>query len=588
MKKLWLLFFSFFLVSAYPQYLSQRVIETDNVKYLSNTLIIKLKNQTVQTKGMTNSIQLIQAQLNQYNISEVKQLFPALENKQYATELIRYIEVKYESTIDPLELASKIKKMSDIEWAEPRFVYDLAYTPNDPSFSQQAYLNRIKAPEAWDVTRGDTTIAVAIIDTGVDWDHPDLAANIWINRFEIPNNNIDDDNNGFIDDIRGWDFGGLTGTADNNPMEDRPDHGTHVAGLSSAVTDNGVGVASIGFRTKIMAVKTSQDNFRNNLGQALIAFGFDGIVYAAQNRAKVINCSWGGSGYSLYAQDVINFATRLGSLVVCAAGNNNSQEIFYPSGYNNVLAVGSTTVSDVKSGFSNFGTYIDVMSPGSDIYNTWQNNTYATLSGTSMSSPIAAGLAALVFARFPNLTPVQVKERIRVTSDDIYSLNSGTFAGLLGKGRINAQRAVTETNLISARITETIFSDVGTGDGDGIFEPNELINVGIRVTSILGPTTNLSLTLQSRTTSATVVNGNYTPGTIALNDTANNFASRFTFRISATVAQNADLRFQIIFADGSYSDFQWINTVGNPSFATQSGNNVALTITSKGDRKSVV
>ncbi|MBK7868384.1 MAG: S8 family serine peptidase [Ignavibacteriales bacterium] len=183
----------------------------------------------------------------------------------------------------------------------------------------------------------------------------------------------------------------------------------------SAVTNNGIGVAGIGFNTKVMAVKTSRNDQRDPAsGSPYIVYGYEGLLYSAKNGAKVINCSWGGSGYSMFGQTIIDEVTTLGSVVVAAAGNESVRDPFYPAAYNHVLAVASTTSNDTRSGFSNFGYYVDVASPGSSIYNTWQNNTYASLSGTSMASPITAGLVALTMAQFPNLTSIQAAEKLEL------------------------------------------------------------------------------------------------------------------------------------------------------------------------------
>ncbi|MCS7053977.1 MAG: S8 family serine peptidase, partial [Ignavibacterium sp.] len=320
----------------------ERVLEKNGVKYLSNTLIIKLKNQPIiqSDKSVVLPQNVIQF-FKDYSIKSVRALY-SNEIFEKSSTLGRIIELKYESDVDPFFISSKLSKVDLFEWIEPRFVYELSFIPNDPSYSQQYALSRINAAQAWDISQGDTSVFIGIVDTGVDWDHPDLEANIWINWNEIPNNGIDDDNNGFIDDIRGWDFGGLNGTPDNNPMEDQPDHGTHVAGIASAVTNNGIGVASIGFKCKIMAIKTTRNDMRGANGPYII-FGYEGIVYAANNGAKVINCSWGGGAYSIYGQEIINFAISRGALVVCAAGNSNSIEPFYPAAYNGAFSVASTT-----------------------------------------------------------------------------------------------------------------------------------------------------------------------------------------------------------------------------------------------------
>ena len=569
------------IIFSFTSYSFERIIEKNGVKYLSNTLIIKLKNNPVINSDRSVSLsEDIQKFLTPFQIKTIRALFTS-KFFDYDNSLRRIIEVKYESDVDPFFIVSKLSKIDLFEWIEPRFVYEFSFTPNDPSFNQQYALTRINATQAWDISQGDTSVSIGIIDTGVDWDHPDLEANIWINWNEIPNNGIDDDNNGFIDDVRGWDFGGLNGTPDNNPMEDQPDHGTHVAGIASAVTNNGIGVASIGFKCKIMAVKATRNDLRGPNGPYVI-YGYEGIVYAANNGAKVINCSWGGSGFSIFGQEVINYAISRNSLVVGAAGNGNSTEPFYPASYNGVLSVASTNSTDTRSSFSNYGRYIDVSAPGSNIYNTWQNNIYATLSGTSMAAPLAAGLAALVKSRFPNLNAIQIGEQVRVNCDDINSVNP-TFQFLLGRGRINAFKSLNNANSKSVRAVEVSFSDEQPGgNGDGIFQSGEIIQVAINFINYLSPTSNLTIQLESRTSNATVQVGSINIGSVNTLQQFNNNSNRFTFRISNTAPLNSLLTFLLRYNDGSYTDFQWIEVIANPTYATQAGNNIKLTITSKG------
>jgi subtilisin family serine protease len=556
------------------------IIEKDGMHYLSNSIVIKLKYIPVSDAlGNVNLSSSLSSYFEALNIKEVKALFPAKAKE--SSSLSRIIEIHYDADVDPLFISSKISGSFEIEWAEPRFVYEPDFVPNDPSYASQYALSKINAALAWDINQGDTSVIIGIVDTGVDWDHPDLAANIWRNWNEIPDNGVDDDNNGYVDDVRGWDFGGLSGTPDNDPMEDQPDHGTHVAGISSAVTDNGVGVASIGFKCKLMPVKTTQNDQRGSNGPYII-YGYEGIVYAADNGAKVINCSWGGSGFSMFGQETINYALSQGSLVVAAAGNSNSSGSHYPSSYKGVLSVASTTSTDTKSSFSNFGYDVDVSAPGSSIYNTWQNDSYATLSGTSMASPLTAGLAALVFSHFPSYNPVQVGEQIRVNSDNIDNLNP-SFQYQLGFGRINAFKALNNTNSISVRAIDVAFSDEAPGgDGDGIFEGGEIISISVNFKNYLNPTSGLSIQLEARNSYSSVLNGVFNAGSVGTLNEFNNNSSKFTFSISNSVPQNAKLNFLLRYSDGSYSDFQWIETIGNPTYATQSVNDIALTITSKG------
>lgn len=577
--------FVFLIVVSSAQQVPQRVISKGTVEYLSNEVIVKYRSMPgVNSSGTVATNDILLQKIDFLKVKSAATLFPLKAVAASSNGLERIVSIKYDSDIDPEFAAGKMKNIAEIEWVEPRYVYKPSVVPNDPSYNSQWYLTKIKAAEAWDINQGSTSIIVGIDDTGVDWDHPDLNANVWINPGEIENNGTDDDNNGYIDDFRGWDFGGFSGTPDNDPMEDQPDHGTHVAGCASAVTNNGVGVAGIGYNTKVMAVKTSRNDQRDpSSGSPYIVYGYEGLLYSAQNGAKVINCSWGGSGFSMLGQTIVDEVTSLGSVVVAAAGNESVRDPFYPAAYNHVLAVASTTSNDTRSGFSNFGYYVDVVSPGSSIYNTWQNNTYASLSGTSMASPITSGLVALTMAQFPNLTSIQAAEKVRVACDNIDNLNP-SFVGLLGKGRINALRSLQNTDFKSVRATEIVFSDAVTGNNDGIFQQGETITVFFRGMNYLNATSNLTATLVSKTAHATVgANPTVTIGTVQPGSQFDNTNSLFQFTISATAPENTDLAFNINFSDDGYSDFQWISTVGNPTYATTLGNKVAVTVTSAGN-----
>ncbi|MCB0742584.1 MAG: S8 family serine peptidase, partial [Ignavibacteriae bacterium] len=441
-------------------------------------------------------------------------------------------------------------------------------------------MNDIGVQEAWKQTRGNSDIIVAVIDTGVDYTHEDLAPNLWRNINEIAENGIDDDNNGYVDDIRGWDFGGLSGTADNNPKEDRADHGTLVAGLASAVTNNGIGIASIGYKSKLMAVKASQDDIRSESGTALVAYGYDGIIYAADNGAKIINCSWGSNSYSLAAQAVIDYAVSKGALIVAAAGNDNASQGFYPAGFDGVLSVAATDNSDTRAWFSNYGNKIDVCAPGVNVYSTWQDSPfYHTTSGTSLSSPIAAGLAALVVNQFPNFTPLQIGEQIRVNSDNIDNVNLN-FIKQLGYGRINAYKALTNANSKSVRISDIAFIEIG--DDDGIFESGESVKIVPTFTNYLDPLVNLTAILSSDNPNVEIVNSGGNIGAISTLQTKSVSPDFYLINIPNNAEDNVDINLLLTLEDGTYQDFEWITLNINPTYEIQSTENLSITFTSTG------
>ncbi len=555
------------------------VIHKGNLIYLANTVVIKLKNTPVV--GLLKA-QNVTAQLNsefkQFKFTSSKAIFGNQSNAS-AFGLDRIMFVKYSSNADPQIVANKIKKLSSIEWAEPKYIRKVTFTPNDFYYSSQYGLALINAAGAWNISKGDATVVIGIVDTGVDWMHPDLYANIWHNP------TWQNDAATTPSDSIGWDFGGTNGIPDNNPKEDKPFHGTAVAGVAAAVTNNNKGVAGIGYNCKIMPVKAAQGNITDASGNPYIVYGFEGVMYAVNHGAKVINCSWGGSGYSSYEQSVVDYALSKGTLIVAAAGNDQSNEDFYPASYKGVLAVAATNQNDKMAYFSNYGSNVSVTAPGVNIYSTWDTASYITdATGTSFSSPLTAGLAGLVFSHFPGYTPEQVAQQIRVNSDDISANNPG-YQYLIGNGRIDAYKALADTNSEAVRATNVVFSDVSPGgNSNNIFEPGETISVKAEFMNYLKPINNLSVSFVSINSYSTVVNGSFNINNVAELDSFGNSASQYTFTISNSVPYDAKLNFILQYSDGgSYSDFQLISVTVNPSYVTQSGNNTALTITSKGN-----
>lgn len=354
---------------------------------------------------------------------------------------------------------STLKSSPNVAYAEPNYRVTAMATPNDTRFNQQWALNNtgqiggangsdIKASQAWDVQTGNNVI-IAVIDTGVDYNHPDLRDNIWTNAAEIANNGIDDDGNGYIDDVRGWDFS----SNDNNPMDDNR-HGTHVAGIIAAKGNNGTGVSGVNWSARIMPLK-----FLSFDGGGSTAGAIRALEYAVSMGAKVSNNSWGGGQRSQALADAITAANRGGHLFVTAAGNagtNNDTRPSYPANFPiaNIISVTATNGSDRLATFSNYGsTTVHVAAPGTSILSTIPSNSYATLSGTSMASPFVAGLAGLVLAANPSLSVTQVKDAILQNVDKITALNGR----LISAGRINAFKAVSSvaTSPIPLALTPT-------------------------------------------------------------------------------------------------------------------------------------
>ncbi len=292
----------------------------------------------------------------------------------------------------------------EVEFAEPNYVYSVVWTPND-LVAQQYGPQKMSAPAGWDVTLGVNTVTIAIVDTGVQLTHPDLAAKI----------------------VAGYDF-----VNNDTDATDDHGHGTHCAGIAAAITDNGIGIAGIAPNCKIMPVKVL-----NSGGSGSNTAIANGITWAADNGAKVISLSLGGSSSSATTQSAVDYATSVGATVVCAAGNNNSASMFYPAGYINSIAVGSTDSADAKSSFSNYGEWVDVGAPGSSIYSTYLNSGYATMSGTSMACPHVAGELGLLWSFYGTLvTPQFIRAKLEAGTDYV----GGWMAP--GAGRANILKAL--------------------------------------------------------------------------------------------------------------------------------------------------
>lgn len=337
--------------------------------------------------------------------------------------------VELDAEADLTQALKDYRADPSVEWAEPVRLFHIQGIPNDPSFPSLWGMTKIQTPSAWDLTTG-VGVVVAVVDTGVNHTHPDLTANIWANPGEIPNNGIDDDGNGYVDDTRGWNF-----VSNNNAPNDGHSHGTHVSGIIAAVGNNNVGVIGVAPGSQIMAIKGLGDD-----GSGYDADLAQGIVYAADNGADVINMSWGGTGDSPVIEEAVQYAHSLGVVLIAAAGNSGiDASLFLPAKYTSVVTVSAFNSVDALASFSNFGQKIDVAAPGVGILSTVPGGFYSSFNGTSMASPHVAGLAALILSRFPTLTNEQVRQALRRTADDV---GPSGFDTQSGHGRINALKGV--------------------------------------------------------------------------------------------------------------------------------------------------
>jgi subtilisin family serine protease len=463
-------------------------------------------------------------------------------------------------SVDPAALDEAIATLSHdrrVRYVEPNFVVsanDAAVTPNDPLLQQLWGLSNsgqvvngsqgtadadIDAPEAWSVSTGTKSVAVAVIDTGVDFGHPDLGGSMvsspvmWINPGEncpgCRTNNIDDDGDGYVDDWRGWDFA----NGDNNPVDDHG-HGTHVAGTIGARGNNGIGVVGVNWDVTIMALK-----FLKSDGTGTVADAVSAILYAAAHGASVMNNSWGGPDSSQALLDAIGAADSQNSLFVAAAGNSSTdtdQKPNYPSSYSvpNVISVAATDNRDARAWFSNYGrTSVDLGAPGTNIYSTWLGGAYQYLDGTSMATPQVAGAAALLKAAFPAATAAGLKGLLLSSVDPVPSLAGVTTSG----GRLNVSNAIHCTD------TPTIWLDSPAGGFNGYVGEPVRLNAVAALCAVPGSVA-VTATANGNPLALTargdgLYTASYTPtdaGSLSISISATSGAASVTRTVAGTVA----------------------------------------------------
>lgn len=423
--------------------------------------------------------------LVKYRESASRRAVPSLERdlgvvtiKDYPALRLSRMKIVSGVSVDECIRGYRKRAGAEIEYVEPNYIVNADILPNDPDFGELYALHNtgqdggtidadIYAAEAWNLQTGGSVV-VAVIDTGVDYNHPDLADNIWVNEGEIPGNGIDDDGNGFIDDYRGWDFN----NNDNDPQDDHS-HGTHCAGTIAAVGNNGIGIAGVNWHAKIMPLK-----FLSSGGSGTTADAVSAIMYATMMGAKVMSNSWGGGGFSNALRDAIEAAKEAGIIFVAAAGNSagdNDLLPHYPSSYDseNVIAVAATDRNDELASFSCYGLEsVDIAAPGVSILSTAPDGGYKYSSGTSMATPHVAGAAALAMAHWPSSSSEQIISAILDGSDPLSSLEGMVATG----GRLNvsqmlnpendttAPARITDLSLAESRMSRVTLQWTSTGD----------------------------------------------------------------------------------------------------------------------------
>ena len=526
-------------------------------EYELHVVIVQFEPGIVIGEGVSKAgLQAFDRAAARYGVHTIERMFPFLDHVQPTPETARNLAalrrtyyVRYSADDDPGDVAKALMAAPGVTYAETHAVPVLAnrfigtgvtVEPDDSLFSDQTYLRHMRLPEAWDIVKGEDgnpPVVIAITDTGGDWRHEDLLANVWTNANEIPGNGIDDDNNGFIDDVHGVNLGNGD-DADNDPYTPGNTHGTHVAGVASAVTDNSTGVAGAAWNARLMHIHGY----------------YRGILYAAANGADIINTSWVTSGSSKTSTQALDLATDMGALVVAGAANsarNIDDFANYPYGHPRVLAVGATAKdSRRKAGFSNYGKGVDVFAPGVDIITTAPEGEYAlSIDGTSFASPLVSGVAALVKTRYPDISPDALREQIRLSSENMDAENPG-YAGLLGRGYVHAEAALQTPELPAIRVKRWSWTD---SDGDKEITSGEEVMIAATMVNYLADARQLSvgLTTAQSYPYIDITTAEQTVGRLARGDSTE-VTLRFTVAPDAPV--NSRVRFYTRIRDGAFVD----------------------------------
>jgi len=505
-----------------------------------------------------------------YNLQNVHKLFPQInapsaKTNKFGDSLVD-ISLIYQADLDSDVFTTKVcqalKNSGIVEYAQPKNTHIGFFTPNDPLIANQYYLNNIRAFSGWDISKGDSTVVVGITDSGFDFSHLDLTNSVAYNQNDVMDG-IDNDNDGFIDNYRGWDLS----SNDNNPQLSTGNHGLFVSAIVSARSNNSLGITGVGYNTKILPIKVSDTN-------GVIVSGYEGIVYAATHGCSVINCSWGGQiTDGEFGEDIVNYATyNCNALVVAACGNSFSILPLWPASYRNVLSVSATDVADVKWVNSSYGWNVDIAAPGNNIYSAIQGNGYTYSSGTSFAAPMVAASAAILKSYFPTLSALQIGERLRNTADNIDTISANvSYAGTLGNGRLNLFRALTDLDQPAIRYEFPKFSSNSSSLGDTITFSAQFKNFSI-------PTTHLNISLSVVQGDGLLIDSSITTPIINTMQIYDNQSQPFKLLIESTDA-NSEIILKLSYADTNYLSYEYVTLYVNKNYITVDTNHIKTTFT---------
>ncbi len=427
-----------------------------DLAYSPREIIVKLQDSRANLD--LDSLPLMSSWVKSFGVKKISPLTSKNNNQYYVIETNKEIPLS--------EIEAKSTRFSEVEYIQPNYLNVFHNTTNDPFFYQQQH-GLCNIPEAWTYTTGDEDIIIAVVDSGILYEHPDLTNIIYNNENEIANSGNDDDNNGYIDDYRGWDFTDAP-TLDNialgdytereNDASDENYHGTHVSGIIGAEVNNGVGIAGVVWNANILPIRAG---FRTTSGGGYLQDDdvSAAIIYATDMGADIINMSWGSSYYSAIIADACQYAYDRGVILVASSGNDPGPFISYPARLSTVFSVGSVDRTKTLSSFSSYGPELDIVAPGSQVISTYSmdgsNDGYAELSGTSMAAPYAAGIMGLLLSQRPGTTFDELKTMLYETAEylPLNSIQTNGFNQQYGYGLINAYNLLSTYTASNISIT---------------------------------------------------------------------------------------------------------------------------------------
>jgi len=564
----------------------------------TNSIVVKLYNKEnlIKLNSVLNQFSdtyEVSTYINPKSLKQIDKLlqsknFQFQKNSEYNT-LGNIFQIKFQDNIKnkfDLDLISKkLSKYNIIEYASPIYTNEIVtVSPNDTLFEEQYWHRLIGTNKIWEKIDTTKKVIVAVVDTGIEFGHEDLFNQIYYNEGELGidiegnqknNNGIDDDENGFVDDWRGWDFNSSNSYGyDNDPTHGHK-HGTHVAGIIAAEMNNisgGVGVAN---NVKIMPIKIGQDfSFSTSLSNS-----YDGVLYAALNGAEIINCSWGSSNSNPADKEIIDFINKLGVAIIAAAGNDGEDKRFYPASYSGVVSVAATRENDKLASYSNYNTTVDISAPGSAMISSVPFNTYKNDSGTSMASPVVAGCFALMKQLFPNYSNEEILHHLKVKSENITENLDNAQQYKSGGGRIDIFNAINDTNSLKA--IELI--ELKTNNGNSSVYSGEELSFDLSIKNIFEKIDNLNLKLYTDYIFVNSMTDSLYIGEIISKEIK---TVKDIFKVEFSDTPQFDKKVEIAFDiyDGNiFLDKYFIDIIFNPSYKNLISENLKFTINSVGN-----